>query len=105
MLEMGAQLIIAALVVVQSIDVLDAIGGYPCSQPGSQSDCYPWGSEGPVADRWRYQSKAAYIATGLASIVVLIAAGLVPLKVKRAWVGLAVMMAGLFVGVCVASFL
>ncbi|RDL51433.1 hypothetical protein BLJAPNOD_02567 [Ensifer sp. M14] len=103
-LELMAQVVIAALTVLLISDVLDAMQGSPCSLPGSQSDCYPWGSEGPVAGRWRYDSKAAYIGTGLASIVILIAAGLTPLTVSRARVGLPLMAMGLAVSIYVSSF-
>ncbi|MBK5565606.1 hypothetical protein [Ensifer sp. SSB1] len=103
-LELVAQLVIVAFVVLPVTDVLDAYWGYACSEPGSRSDCYPWGSEGPVADRWGYESKAAYIGTGLASIVVLTVSGLAPLMVSRATVGLSLMAAGFVAGGYMASF-
>ncbi|MEI2296946.1 hypothetical protein [Ensifer sp. MJa1] len=102
--ELVAQLVIVALVVLLAIDVLDAYRGYACSEPGSRSDCYPWGSEGPVAGLWRYESKAAYIGSGLASMAVLTLSGLAPLKVRRAWVGLSFMAVGFLAGVYIASF-
>ncbi|MDT4888334.1 hypothetical protein FQZ97_1248690 [compost metagenome] len=57
-----------------------------------------------MAGRWRYDSKAAYIGTGLASIVILIAAGLTPLTVSRARVSLPLMAMGLAVSIYVSSF-
>ncbi|MGE6784628.1 hypothetical protein ACQKGL_19125 [Ensifer adhaerens] len=102
--EMAVQLIIAALVVLLAIDVLDAYRGHACSEPGSRSDCYPWGSEGPVAGLWRYESKAAYIGSGLASMAVLTLSGLAPPKVRRARTGLSLMAVGFLVGSYLVSF-
>lgn len=91
--------------VLFTVDVLDAMRSYACSEPGSGGDCFPWGSEGPVAGLWRYESKAAHIGTGVASIVMLALAGLAPFKVRHAGVGLCLMAAGLLVGIGVPAFL
>ena len=55
----------------------------PCSSPGAQADCYPWGAEGPAAEAgWGYKTKHNYIAqsvTAIAEISIgLVAAALSP---------------------------
>lgn len=49
------------------IDLLHAAGAQPCGRTVS-ADCYPWGAEGPAAERWSYASKSNYILRGLAML-------------------------------------
>jgi hypothetical protein len=50
------------------------MGADACSA-GARPNCYPWGSEGPVAGRWRYESKINYLIIGFAQVAVLIGLG------------------------------
>ena len=56
-------LLLAMLGLLIGIDLLSATGADACPAP----NCYPWGTEGPAADDWRYESKHVYVASGLAS--------------------------------------
>ena len=63
---------------ILAIDLIWAIQSQPCPAP----DCYPWDAEGPVAGRWSYQSKANYLASGVALFALPVAAALL-LAVRR----------------------
>lgn len=96
----------ALLAFLFTADLLSASGAQSCADSVSAS-CYPWGSEGPGAERWAYASKGNYLILGVIHLVLAIgvvaAAGPVLLKRKlsagRHWlvfgmiVGLAAMLA------------
>lgn len=57
------------------LDLVAASGAQPCGSGGSSADCYPWGTEGPAAENWRYQSKTAYLVSGFVTGFLPIVAG------------------------------
>lgn len=52
-----------------AIDFVQAAGAQPCLAGRIKADCYPWGAEGPAADSWRYSSKAAYLISSGATVL------------------------------------
>ncbi len=94
-LQVGLVLAVALLI----HDLAEAFGATSCSVSSVQ-DCYPWGREGPSGDFWHYASREAYLASGLAGVVVLLLAFVVPFFVRAGGIGLAAM-----IGVLLAGFL
>ena len=62
------------LLTLTSADLFSAVGADACSA-GVRPNCYPWGSEGPVAGGWSYESKGNYLIRGFAQVAVLIGLG------------------------------
>jgi len=65
-------LLLGVVAAILSIDLLQAAAAQP--RP-SGPDCYPWGAEGPVADRWSYASKTNYLMNGVIQLGLIIGAG------------------------------
>lgn len=65
-------LILGVVAALLSIDLLQAATAQACP---SAPDCYPWGSEGPVAGSWSYASKRNYLVRGFAQLALIIVAG------------------------------
>ena len=83
------------LVALLAWNFLQARSALPCSDPArtkAAADCYPWGSEGPVAGDWNYASKDNYLRSGLALLLVLMAAILAPFVTPGPRIGLAVLL-------------
>jgi hypothetical protein len=76
------------------IDLPGAWNAEPC-WPHASQDCYPWGSEGPVAGGgWSYASKRNYLASGIFVALLTSVTLLVTFLVSRAK-RVVVLMAGL----------
>ena len=70
-LRFAGILLLGAVAVLLSIDLLQAAAAQPCP---SRLGCYPWGAEGPVANRWSYASKTNYLLAGLIQLGLIIGA-------------------------------
>lgn len=67
-------LLLLAFVGLLSIEMVSALGAQACSV-AVYDGCYPWGAEGPAADRWSYASKTNYLIKGFGQVLLLAAAG------------------------------
>lgn len=61
--ELALQVVLALLALLFVSEFIDAYRSSACGRPGAADGCYPWGSEGPVAGGWAYQSQTHYLVT------------------------------------------
>lgn len=64
-------LVMALWGVLLSVDLVQALNAESCSTAVSPH-CYPWGAEGPAAGLWRYESKANYLLSSFAQLVLIL---------------------------------
>lgn len=71
--QVAGSIFLLVLLWFLSRDLVSALSAEPC--PGDL-DCYPWGPDGPGAERWSYASKTNYLVRGFSQIALLAGAGL-----------------------------
>jgi hypothetical protein len=68
--------LLSLLLLIFGYDFWNASRAIPCGEVSAGSSCYPWGSEGPTASSWIYQSKMHYMTgTGVFLLSVCAALG------------------------------
>lgn len=65
-----------------AIDFKETFDSLPC-HVATNSSCYPWGAEGPVAGIWAYQSKAFYLLDLSIKAIALLIAIILPFLIHR----------------------
>lgn len=93
-LEWGLIMVNALFVGVFAVDFGQAVFAAPC-WPDPMPTCYPWGGEGPVAGAWNYGSKQRYLLSSGATIVIVLAATLLPFWLHRRTTNLILLVAAL----------
>ncbi|WP_147026431.1 hypothetical protein [Methylobacterium oxalidis] len=100
-------MLLAILLAGVTWEYLHALGGSSCGLPAADhaQSCYPWGAEGPAADRWEYASKETYLRSTLVMMWVFAAALVAPLITPGMWSGLGAVLVVLVLGLYRAEWL
>lgn len=79
-IELVIQGLLLAFLAVVLVDFLQALNAPECTAPDPGPNCYPWGmTEGPIeGGGWSYSSKANYLISSGAGMVVLAMAAMAP---------------------------
>lgn len=99
-IELVIQGLLLAFLAVVLVDFFQALNAPECTAPDPGPNCYPWGiTEGPMEGRsWRYNSKANYLTSSGAGMVVLTMAAMAPFFARGRWSGLIAMAGTLALG-------
>lgn len=85
------QALLGVLLALAVLDYLNALGATACHAPNRTPNCYPWGTEGPVAGTWYYADKNVYLRSLLAWMLVLAAAFAAPFFARGRRSGIALL--------------
>jgi hypothetical protein len=98
--EIVIQGLLVAFLALILVDFFQALNATACTAPNPSPNCYPWGvTEGPMeGGSWGYSSKANYLISQGAGMIVLAMAALAPFFARSRRSGLIALAAILVLG-------